>query len=370
MFLFLFITILVLSFLVNYKVYRLNISTVAGAPIMAIGITMKSVFTEDFIFPYVSDVLFYTIVIISYWVMIQYIFDLWRGVFYSSHIEGPVSSFSIGTWIAATSIMIILLSDRQFDFLLLLPLSVINLFLWILYVGWIGRNYRFIFKDFKKYIAHFHGGLLLPCVATQSIVISGYNVFGLTFPTVYANILLIMGFLFYLVGLGLILFRYLHIRSTNLTEGWTNTNCIVHGAMSITGVSFTLAHSGAYFIMDVIWIVTFILFLIVEMIEIFRASQRVKQLGWKQGLFVYSPTQWARIFTFGMFLFFTERILLGNHSQIAFLQNGIFLLLPTLIVILILIEAFLFSSKFYQDMISKKSPIRLPNHESSRFFPH
>ena len=368
MFLFLFITILALSFLVNYKVYRLNISTVAGAPIMAIGITMKSIFPEDFIYPYVSDVLFYTIVIISYWVMIQYIFDLRRGVFYSSHIEGPVSSFSIGTWIAATSIMIILLSDRQFQ----LPfplLFVINLFLWILYVGWIGRNYRFIFKDFKKYIAHFHGGLLLPCVATQSIVISGYNVFGPTFPTAYANILLIMGFLFYLVGLGLILFRYLHIRSTDLTKSWTNTNCIVHGAMSITGVSFTLAHSKAYFIMDVMWIVTFTLFLIVEMIEIFRASQRVKQLGWKQGLFVYSPTQWARIFTFGMFLFFTERMLLGNHSQVEFLQNGVFFLLPILIVILILNEVFLFSSKFYQDMTNKKSPIRLPNHENSRSFP-
>jgi hypothetical protein len=81
---------------------------------MAIGITMKSIFTEDFIFPYVSDVLFYTIVIITYWVMIQYTFDLRRGVFYPSHIEEPISSFSIGTWIAATSIMIILLSDKQF----------------------------------------------------------------------------------------------------------------------------------------------------------------------------------------------------------------------------------------------------------------
>jgi hypothetical protein len=211
--------------------------------------------------------------------------------------------------------------------------------------------------------------VLLPCVATQSIVISGYNVFGPTFPTSYANILLIMGFLLYLIGLGLIVFRYLYIRSTDLTESWTNPNCIVHVAMSITGVSFTLSHSGAYFIMDVLWLVTFTLFLIVEMIEIFRASQRVKQLGWKQGLFVYSPIQWARIFTFGMFLFFTERILLGNHSQIAFLQKGIFLLLPTLIVILILIEVFLFSAKIYQNMTSKKSPIRLPKHENSRSFP-
>jgi hypothetical protein len=82
-FIFLFITILALAIIVNYKGYRLNISTVAGAPIMAMGITMKGFLMEDFSSPFVSDILFYFIIIITYWVMIHYTFDLLQGVFYS-----------------------------------------------------------------------------------------------------------------------------------------------------------------------------------------------------------------------------------------------------------------------------------------------
>ena len=234
-------------------------------------------------------------------------FDLLKGVFYSSHIEDPISSFSTGTWIAAISIITVLLSDRQI-YTASQILFFINLVLWLLYLGLVIRNYIFIFKGIKKYLHQIDGGLLLPSVATQSIVISGYNIFGVSFPITYTDILLTIGFLLYLLNFGLILFRYIHIRNKDLTESWKNTNCIVHGAMSITGVSLTISHLESFYIIDFIWIVSFTLFLLIETIEIFRAIQRVKKLGWKQGIFAYSPSQWARVFTFGMFLFFTERI--------------------------------------------------------------
>src|SRR3954469_24082650 len=178
----LFITILTLAIIVNCKGYRLNISTVAGAPIMAMGITMKDLLMEDFSSPFVSDILFYFIIIITYWVMIHYTFDLLQGVFYSSHIEDPISSFSTGTWIAAISIITVLLSDKQIH----TPSQIlffINLVLWLLYLGLVVRNYLFIFKGIKKHLHQIHGGLLLPCVATQSMVISGYNIFDVSFPT-------------------------------------------------------------------------------------------------------------------------------------------------------------------------------------------
>ena len=119
--------------------------------------------------------------------------------------------------------------------------------------------------------------------------------------------------------------------------------------MSITGVSLTNSQLESFYIIDFIWIVSFTLFLLIETIEIFRAIQRVKKLGWKQGIFAYSPSQWARVFTFGMFLFFTERISIGNHSLIDSLQNLVFLFLPTLIVILILVEVFLISLQILQN---------------------
>jgi hypothetical protein len=215
-----------------------------------------------------------------------------------------------------------------------------------------------------------HGGLLLPCVATQSMVISGYNIFDVSFPTTYTDILLTIGFLLYLLNFGLILFHYIHIRDKDLTESWNNTNCIVHGAISITGVSLTFSHFEAFYIINFIWIVSFTLFLLIEAIEIFRAIQRVKKLGWKQGIFVYSPSQWARVFTFGMFLFFTERMPIGNHLLIDSLKNLVFLFLPILIVLLILIEVFLISLQIYQSVTSKEKPIHLSEHENSRDFPH
>ncbi|MGG3624955.1 hypothetical protein ABES25_15510 [Bacillus gobiensis] len=364
-FIFLFITILTLAIIVNWKVYRLNISTVAGAPIMAVGIMMKDILTEDFALPYISGIVFHLIILIAFWVIIHYTFDMLEGVFYSSHIKDPISSFSTGTWIAAISVITVLLSDKQF-YTPSRILFFINLVLWLSYLGLAVRNYIYIFKATKKYSHQIHGGLLLTCVVTQSIVISGYTIFGVAFPTHFADILLIIGFLFYLLNFGLILFRYIHIPNKDLTESWTNTNCIIHGAMSITGVSLTFSHFEAFYILDFIWIVSFTLFLIIEVIEIFRATQRVKKLGWKQGVFSYSPSQWARIFTFGTFLFFTERIPKGHYLLIDSLQNLVFLFLPILIVLLILIEVLLISLQVHQNFTTKDEPIHLP-YENSRY---
>lgn len=367
-FIFLLITIPILAIIVNYKVYRLHISTLAGAPIMSIGVMMISVFTGDWISPYVNDILLYFITVITLWVMIQYTLDLLQGVFYSSHMENPISSFSMGTWIAAISVFIVVLPDKQIHTSSQI-LFFINLFLWFGYLGLVVRNYILIFKEIKKYIHHIHGGLLLPCVATQSIVISGYNIYGILFPKLYADILIMMGFLFYLLNLGLIVFRYINLRNKDLTESWKNTNCIVHGAMSITGVSVILSHFEAFYIIDFIWIVSFTLFLIIEIIEIFRAIQRVKKLGWKQGILAYSPSQWARTFTFGMFLFFTERIPLGNNLLIDSMQNLVLLFLPILIVSIALVEVILLSSQIYKNVTRKENNIHLSDHENSRSFP-
>ncbi|KAA9021585.1 TDT family transporter [Niallia endozanthoxylica] len=359
-FLLLFITILLLAIIVNLKVDRLNISTVAGAPIMAMGIMLKGIFTGVGT-PVIHEILFYFIISISYWVIIHYTFDLLQGEFFSSHIKDPLSSFSIGTWIAATSIMTVLLSDKEF-LVTSHILLYMNLFMWLLYVVLIVRNYLFIFQNITSFMENIHGGLLLPCVATQSIVISGYHAYGVSFPQLYANILLVLGIIFYLLNLCLIVFRYYRNLSSDLTDSWKNTNCIIHGAMSITGVSIITSHVEASTFIAMIWLTSFTLFLIVEIIEIIRAIQRIKKLGWKEGLFIYFPTQWARIFTFGMFLFFTKKLPMNDYSFIEFLQNPVLVLLPIMIVILILIEIYLLSTHYLKNFKTKHIQ-QLPSHE-------
>jgi len=359
-FLLLFITILLLAIIVNLKIDRFNISTVAGAPIMAIGIMLKGVFTGVSM-PMVHEILFYCIISIFYWVIIHYTFDLLQGEFFSSHIKNPISSFSIGTWIAATSIITILLSDQEF-LVTSHILLYINLFLWLLYIALIVRNYLFIFRKISSFMEDIHGGLLLPCVATQSIVISGYHSHGVTFPQLYANILLVLGILFYLLNLGLIVFRYYSHPSGDLTNSWKNTNCIIHGAMSITGVSIITSHIESSNLIEFIWMTSFTLFLIIETIEVIRAIQRINQFGWKEGLLIYSPTQWARIFTFGMFLFFTKKLPINDYSLIESIQNPVLFLLPIIIVSLVLIEIYLLGTHYLKN-VKPKHIKQLPSHE-------
>jgi hypothetical protein len=361
------IMILVLAIIVNYKIYRLNITTVAGASIMAMGIMIKGIFTEDITFPIVSDVLFYFMVLLTFWIIIHYTFDLIQGTFYTTHLEHPIASFSTGTWIAALSIMTIILSDRDIQ----LPAQIVfivNLFIWLLYFGWMTRNYVLIFKGMKKYVHQIQGGLLLTCVASQSIVIAGTTTFSTKLPTSLAILLLLIGFCLYLLSLGLIVYRYNKIRNKNLTESWPNTNCIIHGALSITGVSLTFAYSEVIYVIQLIWVISFLLFLIIEFIEIIRCIQRVKKLGWKKGICIYSPTQWARVFTFGMLLFFAERIHVANDSLIDYLQNYVILYLPIMIIALILIEVILLSVELYKTMV-RVGHVHLPIHEKGQNFP-
>ncbi|PID21114.1 hypothetical protein CSV61_11560 [Sporosarcina sp. P3] len=340
MFIFLFITILILAMIVKQLGYKPVISTVAGAPLMSMGIAWKSVVSVYF--PSATSAVFYVIILGAFWVLIHYLFDVLQKDFYLLHVQDPISSFSIGTWIASVSIILILLTDHHITSSMEI-LFYINLMFWLIYIGLVIRNYLFIFTNLKKYIHQIHGGLLLTCVSTQSIVISGYHVFDGAAWTVYATSLIVMGSLFYALNFLLIVFRYVSASDKDLTVNWINTNCILHGALSITGVALTFAHPAAISLLYIVWILSFVFFLIIEMIEIVWAVQRIRKLGWHQGIFVYSPTQWARVFTFGMFLFFTERIPTSQHPWIDVLAQPLQLFLPAVIVLLIVVELMLMS---------------------------
>src|SRR3546814_6209790 len=58
-----------------------------------------------------------------------------------------------------------------------------------------------------------------------------------------ATALVALGYVFYAIGAALVLRRYLRQPGWRLAEDWENPNCILHGAMSITGLAAVM--SGA-----------------------------------------------------------------------------------------------------------------------------
>jgi hypothetical protein len=115
-----------------------------------------------------------------------------------------------------------------------------------------------------------------------------------------------------------------------LADDWDNTNCIIHGAMAITGNAAVRSGVLPTGLVIGIWVWTAVMFVLVEGIEIGRLVVRVREYGWGRGIFSYNVSQWARNFTFGMFYIFT--LLLQSHlgsapeagaPWLVAIQNGI-----------------------------------------------
>ena len=88
-------------------------------------------------------------------------------------------------------------------------------------------------------------------------------------------------------------------------EDWTNTNCIIHGGLSITGLAIVSAEMFQEEILLYYWMLVLVVFCLVEGLEVVRAIKRVQKKGWREGIFSYNVSQWSRNFTFGMFYAFT-----------------------------------------------------------------
>ncbi|WP_143030737.1 hypothetical protein [Thalassobacillus cyri] len=148
-----------------------------------------------------------------------------------------------------------------------------------------------------------HGVVLLSAVATQSVVILWNEVFP-SLPDIFSLSAFALGLLFYMSGLILIFKRYAETE-WSLMEDWTNTNCIIHGALSITGLAIVSTKMFQEEILLYYWMLVLVIFCLVEGLEIVRAIKRVRQKGWREGIFSYNVSQWSRNFTFGMFYAFT-----------------------------------------------------------------
>jgi hypothetical protein len=205
----------------------------------------------------------------------------------------------MGTWIAATNIICILIHEEFSKWsMAAIIIGYWNLFLWLVFIG---LSLRTISMFFSQPVEKVHGVILLTTVSTQSIVVmnSQLNLLNIVFNKFF----IVMGILFYFFCLYLIVKRYLKVKWMIETD-WKNTNCIIHGALSITGVACSFTHSFSSMV-SILWFVVCFLFILIESIEVIRLIKRVNKFGFQMAFMIYDTSQWSRIFTFGMFYTFT-----------------------------------------------------------------
>lgn len=222
--------------------------------------------------------------------------------FFYSFINHPVKSFTIGTWIAGVSVLCnVFLKYFTNALFLTQVMAVFNTFLWFFFFVICLYNFKMLLTKWRGFPVD--GVVLLSTVGMQSIIVLFNNVL-FKWPTFMAELVVLFGLLFYVCGMYLILKRYLG-KAWTLVDDWANTNCIIHGALSITGLAVVSANAFSSAFVMWLWWLTFVLLVIIEGIEIVRAFARVRKYGWEKGLFTYNISQWSRNFTFGMFFTFT-----------------------------------------------------------------
>lgn len=245
----------------------------------------------------------FTLVLFTIWwlVTIYYKNDIRQKTF-----ADPVHSFALGTWVAGTSVTGVVLYTRLEELRMLAgAMAVLNTAVWIYFLGICLRNFhRLITAGLYRRV---HGIVLLSTVSTQSLVIFYSTLLPGSLPRSLIQILIFTGILFYLIGFFLLLKRYLFHRFDICTE-WNNTNCILHGAVSITGLACSISGVFPSDVLIYIWLLAGLLFVMIEGVEVIRAYFRIRRFGWRKGIGVYHVSQWSRNFTFGMFYTFTMHL--------------------------------------------------------------
>ncbi|MGH8128988.1 MAG: hypothetical protein ACRETC_11630, partial [Gammaproteobacteria bacterium] len=149
-----------------------------------------------------------------------------------------------------------------------------------------------------------------------------HTAFGNGFPVEVAIGMVAFDMIFLCSGLVLIALHYHAEGSWLLAVEWKNANCIVHGAVSITGLALVLTSNFWPDVLLGVWEVALVLFAVIEIIEFVRLCEREHRRGWRRGLLVYDSTQWTRNFTYGMFYAFSYE--LYRHLSVASSPTGDF----------------------------------------------
>lgn len=302
----LFLGLLIVSLLVRYAYERRDYSdTGAGGIVMSVGIFAAYAYTQlPGYTPLCAKLL--TIEIFILWLLTawSYLGSLLHGTFRKLHYEPFLQRFTIGTWVAGTAVLAALTASTLPEISWLSRvLAIAAIVIYLPYLVVFVHGYIELWKRPFKQAAT--GIILLATVSTQSIIIALHDVFGSRFSSDMGPIIIPIDILFLCSGLALIALHYRNLAERDIATDWKNANCIIHGAVSITGLAAVLSASFSGGFMVGLWYMAAFLFVAVESIEVLRAYQRVRRHGLIRGLLTYDVSQWTRTFTFGMFYAFT-----------------------------------------------------------------
>jgi hypothetical protein len=298
-------------------------ATAAGGIVMAIGIFADfSLPRLPFYSPLLARLI--TIELWVIWLFLAYSYGASAiNRHFRMHIRHPLRRFALGTWVAGTAVLAALAihvfpEARLFG----KALALLAVALYLPYVAIFVYGYAKLARHPCKQNAN--GVILLATVSTQSIVIALHAAFAGAFPGWYADGMMAFDICFLCMGLMLIALHYGIHRSYALAIEWKNANCIIHGAVSITGVALVLTSDFSPYILLDLWLTVLILFALVETIELVRMIEREWRRGIRRGIFVYDVTQWTRNFTYGMFYAFSVTLLryivaTNPHAAVAWL---------------------------------------------------
>ncbi len=279
-------------------------ATAAGGIVMALGIFTDAALPHlPFYTPLLGRMVTVEILVIWLFLVGSYLASAFNRHF-RMHVAHPLRRFALGTWVAGTAVLSILAMHAVPEAPLLgkvLALLAVALYLpYVLMFVWgYGKLLRHPFGQ------NANGVILLATVSTQSIVIALHTAFGGGFPTDVAIGMVAFDLIFLCSGLVLIALHYHAVGSWLLAVEWKNANCIVHGAVSITGVALVLTSNFGPDVLLGVWEVALVLFAVIEAVELVRLCEREHRRGWRRGLLVYDVTQWTRNFTYGMFYAFS-----------------------------------------------------------------
>lgn len=306
------IILLAVSVLVRKRFKPQGYSAIAaGGIVMSLGIFSTYALDQ---MPFYSSALgrIVTIEILVIWLFIAWsIGESMVHRRFLTHYKGIWQRFAIGTWVAGTAILATLVRrDLPEASDLALALAAVAIAIYTPYVVNFVQAYWTLWRHPFRQRAT--GIVLLPTVATESLIIMLITIFGKSISPPLALGIIAFDLVFLTSGQILTALHFRKMHTAALASEWPNANCIIHGGVSITGLTLTLSGDFGPLVLFGVWATCLLLLIVIESLEVVRAAQRIRRYGLTEGVLTYGVSQWARNFTFGMFYAFSFELM--RHS--------------------------------------------------------
>jgi hypothetical protein len=303
-----FLIILFLSGLIHHFYKKLPQTKISdGNIIMAIGIfSLYALQKMPFTTQVLTQLIALELLIIWLYLIGNYI-KQYLGGYFTKICKSKLSQFEIGTWVTGSSLLAILFFHTFPSLSFVVWISATLAWItWLVYMAMSSYNLWLIISNKLK--LHI-GIILLPTVSTKSIVLLTYSLFTTTVSLLAYQMLIVLSYLFYLIGLFIIVKHRLIYPHRNLILSWNNTNSIIHGALSFSGLVSIYTHAFNDIDIFSTWVLATSFFILNEGISFIKCIYRLKLAGFFRGILVYHGSQWTRVFTFGMYYAFNLTLL-------------------------------------------------------------